>query len=264
MPDEPAFDREIGGERRLRVDRLVATLADAQHGVVARRQLRDAGLGKDAIDHRVGCGRLHVAHRGVYAVGRSSLSREGRWMAAVLAGGEGAALSHRSAAELWGLLSPGNRAPEVTVPRWRRRRKPVEIAWHSGALPPDDNDLQCNPCDDGPAHAPGSRRGPRSSGNGEGTQRGRGPRLPRSPITPRSPCALPPAPRRRDDPGPPAGRRDRCHADEERTRGALSSLPRERRAAKTLPERPPSSWAIGSSRRIAYGGGSGWSSSSTA
>jgi very-short-patch-repair endonuclease len=94
-------------------------------------------MGADAVDHRLATGRLHVVHRGVYAVGRRGLSIEGRWMAAVLAGGDRAVLSHRSAAELWGLLPRSSRTPDVTVPNARDRRDAVGIVWHS-RTPPDD------------------------------------------------------------------------------------------------------------------------------
>jgi hypothetical protein len=76
-------------------------LARRQHGVVAREQLLALGYTKSAIEHRARVGRLHLVLRGVYAVGRPRLNREGRRMAAVLACGAGAALSHRSAAALW-------------------------------------------------------------------------------------------------------------------------------------------------------------------
>ncbi len=78
-------------------------LARRQHGVVARRQLRDLGYSEKAIEHRVRTGRLHPLHRGVYAVGRRQVDAEGRWMAAILACGDGAVLSHRSATALWGI-----------------------------------------------------------------------------------------------------------------------------------------------------------------
>jgi hypothetical protein len=71
--------------------------------VVAREQLEALGLEESAISRRLRAGRLHHVHAGVFAVGHRLLSREGRWMAAVLAPGEGAVLSHRSAAALWGL-----------------------------------------------------------------------------------------------------------------------------------------------------------------
>src|SRR6266480_651785 len=79
----------------------ILALAARQHGLVTRAQLRDAGLSPEAIRHRVRTGRLHRAHRHVFAVGRPELTREGVWLAAILAGGEGAALSHLCAAALW-------------------------------------------------------------------------------------------------------------------------------------------------------------------
>jgi len=83
------------------VDREVADLAASQHGVVSRGQLAALGLSEAAIDHRLVRGTLHPLHRGVFAVGHRALRREGGWMAAVLAAGAGATLSHRSAAALW-------------------------------------------------------------------------------------------------------------------------------------------------------------------
>jgi hypothetical protein len=65
--------------------------------------LEGLGFSAEAIDHRVETGRLHLISRGIYAVGRPELTPRGRWMAAVLVCGDGAALSHRSAAELWGI-----------------------------------------------------------------------------------------------------------------------------------------------------------------
>lgn len=103
-------------------ERAVAELAVRQHGVVARRQLGELGLGRRAIDHRVETGRLHVIFRGVYAVGHPGLSPDGHRMAAVLAGGEEAVLSHRSAAVLWGIRASGARAHELAVPAPRRSR----------------------------------------------------------------------------------------------------------------------------------------------
>jgi hypothetical protein len=66
--------------------------------VVSFAQLLGAGLTPSMIKRRVQAGRLHRIHRGVYAVGNPNLTREGHWMAAVLACGEGAVLSHGSAA----------------------------------------------------------------------------------------------------------------------------------------------------------------------
>jgi hypothetical protein len=79
-------------------DLAIPALAAHQHGVVSRSQLRIAGLHDRAIDRRIASGRLHPVHRGVFAVGHTVLTIEGRWMAAVLAGGDSAVLSHASAA----------------------------------------------------------------------------------------------------------------------------------------------------------------------
>jgi very-short-patch-repair endonuclease len=97
-------------------DRALGELAGRQHGVVARRQLAALGLSDKMVHDRVRRGRLLRLHRGVYAVGHARLRREGWWMAAVLAAGDGALLSHRDAAALHGLRPPGDRRRvEVTT-----------------------------------------------------------------------------------------------------------------------------------------------------
>jgi very-short-patch-repair endonuclease len=90
--------------------------------VVARSQLLELGLGSCAIEHRIAKGRLHPLWRGIYAVGRPEVSQEGCWMAAVLACGPAALLSHRSAAALWGIVPVRRRqAIDVTAGAFRRR-----------------------------------------------------------------------------------------------------------------------------------------------
>jgi very-short-patch-repair endonuclease/predicted transcriptional regulator of viral defense system len=89
-------------------------LARRQHGVLTRRDMLSLGFTPAAIRQRLATGRLHQVHRGIYAVGRPALTREGRWMAAVLAGGDDAMLSHGSAAALWG-IGPEWRLIEVSV-----------------------------------------------------------------------------------------------------------------------------------------------------
>jgi very-short-patch-repair endonuclease len=123
-------------------DRRIASLAERQHGVVARSQLIDLGLGHGAIDRRIASGRLHTIHRGVYAVGHRRMGAQGRWMAAVLAGGTSAALSHRSAAELWELLTRTDARPHVTLPLWRRRLATRGMTWHCGVLPADERTVR--------------------------------------------------------------------------------------------------------------------------
>ena len=83
----------------------LAGLAERQWGVVSLAQLRALGIEYGAVKHRVRVGRLHRVHHGVYSVGHRALRVEGRRLAAVLACGPGAVLSHRSAASQWGLLA---------------------------------------------------------------------------------------------------------------------------------------------------------------
>jgi predicted transcriptional regulator of viral defense system len=99
-------------------------LSRRQHGVVARGQLLEVGFNAQAIKHRVANGRLHPVGRGVYAVGRPELTQHGRWMAAVLSCGDHSALSHRSAAALWGIMPVRRDEIVVTVPGRLRRRRP--------------------------------------------------------------------------------------------------------------------------------------------
>jgi very-short-patch-repair endonuclease len=95
----------------------LAELAARQHGVVTAGQLRALGLGARGVSHRVARGRLHRVHRGVYAVGHPLLTPDGRRMAAVLACGEGAVLSHRSAAAAWGVRPTDRADHEVSTMR---------------------------------------------------------------------------------------------------------------------------------------------------
>ena len=99
---------------------LIARLAARQHGLVTLAQLLAAGLDKSAIARRVRAGQLHRVYRGVYAVGHAGLSREGRFLAAVLGAGKGAALSHLAAAELWEVRRYRASLIDVVVPTRRR------------------------------------------------------------------------------------------------------------------------------------------------
>jgi hypothetical protein len=103
-------------------------LAKRQHGVITRAQLLALGFSAHAIDHRIATGRLHPIHAGVYAVGRKELTRHGAFIAAVLSCGEGAALSHASAAELWKIRPRVGGALEVSLPLARRaKRKGIKV-----------------------------------------------------------------------------------------------------------------------------------------
>lgn len=122
-------------------DAFIASLAARQHGVVSTAQLRSAGFSFPGINRRLETARLHRIHRGVYAVGHDRLSERGRWMAAVLACGDGAVLSHLSAAGLWGIRRRIRRVSEsggrgesdpvhVTVPSTAGKKRRNGIALH--------------------------------------------------------------------------------------------------------------------------------------
>jgi len=96
-------------------DALIAQIAGRQHGLVTIDQLLQCGLTRAGVKRRVASGRLFPIHRGVYAVGHPELTHHGRWKAATLAV-PNSVLSHRSAAELWGLLRPNGADPHITVP----------------------------------------------------------------------------------------------------------------------------------------------------
>jgi predicted transcriptional regulator of viral defense system len=111
-------------------------LARRQHWVVTRQQLLDLGFTKGDVDGRVRSGRLHPIHAGVYAVGRPALTREGHFIAAVLACGEGALLSHRSAAEHYGIRPKHPGAIHVTIPPGTHPRRPgIKVHRRSGLTP---------------------------------------------------------------------------------------------------------------------------------
>jgi len=106
---------------------------------VSVSQLARLGISDDAVNSRVRTGRLHRVHVGVYSVGHALLMLRGRWMAAVLACGEGAVLSHVDAAALWGLIEPRGTKIHVTVSTRNGRRRPG-LTIHRSQLHPDDRD----------------------------------------------------------------------------------------------------------------------------
>lgn len=108
-----------------------------QHGVVARSQLLALGMSPEAIRHRLETGRLHELHRGVYAVGRPEVSRLAHFMAAVLACGPRARLSHRSGADLWGIREQRGGLIDVTVPSdVVRHRAGIKLHRRAALKPP--------------------------------------------------------------------------------------------------------------------------------
>lgn len=117
-------------------DARIAELTKRQHGVVAHGQLVALGVLPGAIKRRVVSSRLHRLHPGVYAVGHRVLSREARWLAAVLACGEGAVLSHWSAAAHWGIRGPRGGTIHITSPS--KTRSCGLICRHRALLPADE------------------------------------------------------------------------------------------------------------------------------
>ncbi|HWE09439.1 MAG TPA: type IV toxin-antitoxin system AbiEi family antitoxin domain-containing protein [Solirubrobacteraceae bacterium] len=98
-------------------------MAAQQHVVFALGQLVELGLGPAGVRKRAATGRLHRIHRGVYSlVPPDQLTWRGRYLAAVLACGDGAVVSHREAAALHNLRPSNRRQIDVTVPGRSARR----------------------------------------------------------------------------------------------------------------------------------------------
>lgn len=121
------------------LDDLIMALAGEQHGLVTREQLLASGLAPQTVKTRVRAKGLRPVHRGVYLVGPPVAPRL-REMAAVLACGPGAVVSHRSAAALWDLLSPpmAPAAVDITVPFHRRGHRPGIRVHRTSRLDPSE------------------------------------------------------------------------------------------------------------------------------
>src|SRR3954453_13689622 len=109
----------------------------ARFGLLTTTELLAAGLTASSISKRVARGAMRRWYPGVYSYGPGELSREGEWMAAVLAGGDGAVLSHRSAAALWELRRDRRVISEVLAPRGRRPKGPVLVRSYRRLDPRD-------------------------------------------------------------------------------------------------------------------------------
>jgi predicted transcriptional regulator of viral defense system len=125
-----------------RLGQRLAALAARQHGLVTHAQLVALGLDDAAIRRRVRDGRLHRVGRGVYAVGHPELTVHGRFLAAVFGCGPGAALSHESAAVLWGIRPPRGPRIDVTVPASSGRRNRRLVVVYRSAPRPDEVTLK--------------------------------------------------------------------------------------------------------------------------
>ena len=132
------LDHRMGGERRT-VEQICAALASRSHGIVSRSELLAAGVTAREIERRQERGHLIVEFRGVYRVGHRAPSLVAKYMAAVKACGQGAALSGPAAAYLYGLIKGAEPLPHVTAPRERRvrgvvtkRSRTIERTNHRG------------------------------------------------------------------------------------------------------------------------------------
>lgn len=128
-------DRKM--DTRTDIEQVIARIASRQHGVVARVQLLRAGVAEDVVDHRLRTGRLRPIHRAVYLAGPLPVPKA-REMAAVLACGDGAAVSHRSAAALWQLVPRRDEVVEVAVKSGRAGNRPGIRVHRVGTLRPDE------------------------------------------------------------------------------------------------------------------------------
>jgi predicted transcriptional regulator of viral defense system len=125
----------------------IGRLAERQHGVVSLAQLQFFGLSASGVRQRVAAGRLTRIHRGVYAVGHGRLTSDGRRMAAALACGPDAVVSHRSAAGLHG-IRPDNRAKtDISLPSPSARPRPgIDVHRSTTLQPADVTNVDGIPC----------------------------------------------------------------------------------------------------------------------
>ena len=115
--------------------RAIRELAERQHGVVARRQMIELGLGERVNQVRSEAGVLIPVFQGVFALGHGRISRRGQWMAAVLASGPGAVLSHGSAMELWGMRGSRGVVEVLRLSGGPRYRRPGIRLHQTRSLP---------------------------------------------------------------------------------------------------------------------------------
>jgi very-short-patch-repair endonuclease len=127
------------------IEHGLARLATRQHGIVTREQLLGLGLSPSTVDRWARIGRLHRVHRGIYAVGHTATRRQASYVAAVLAAGPGAALSHVSAAAWWEIRPWSHGRIHIIVPTANGRSghrgvnlhrartlRPNEVTTHDG------------------------------------------------------------------------------------------------------------------------------------
>jgi hypothetical protein len=130
------------------LDEAIARLAARQHGVFALHQVTALGLGARGVQHRAARSVWHRIHPTVYSlVPRELLTRRGHWMAAVLACGPGAVLSHRKAAALYGIRDSARAKIDVSIPSRSVLRRPgLDVHRAPNLQPPDVTTVDGVPC----------------------------------------------------------------------------------------------------------------------
>jgi very-short-patch-repair endonuclease len=119
----------------MRLKSALRALVELKHGVISRGQLLALGVPSPTIQRRREGGFLHTLHVGVYAWGHRAVSWQGRCFAALLAAGEGTAISHAAAAVLHGLMAP---RPTIDVISPRRCGGDGTLRVHRGELSVDE------------------------------------------------------------------------------------------------------------------------------
>ena len=122
--------RRVSVARDGAIDSRISAIADQQWSRVTRWQLVSAAVSGSAIDRRLRNGRLEPLHRGVYGLPNTRNVPLGAEAAALLACGDGAVLSHHSAATLWRLRPGVARPVHVTIPGYRGCPEPAEVLVH--------------------------------------------------------------------------------------------------------------------------------------
>jgi hypothetical protein len=131
----PDRERNAGRAYRVRGDTRVAEVASRQDGVIGREQLREAGLGADAVRRRVEAGRLHPIFEDAFAVGHRAITRDGWFSGALLSVGDDAALGFFSAVQHYEMWEGRVGIVHVVVTRRRRDRERIRFHWVS-EMPP--------------------------------------------------------------------------------------------------------------------------------
>src|SRR5690242_3863216 len=153
---------------------LAARIAAAQGGAISHAQLLGIGLTRSAVKYWRQSGRLHPWYRGVYALGHGHLGPRGRLWAAVLACGDGAVISHQSAAALWTVRQTRRSRIDVTVAgRSRAGCDGIDLHLVRRLDPRDVIEDRRNPRHHARQNIPGSGRGPPTKPGETRNQRGR-------------------------------------------------------------------------------------------